>query len=52
MKGSFLETKPIKLVETAKIPVEKSNLGIAAVIPAYNLYELLFGDELKQRREK
>lgn len=51
IKGSYSETKPIRLVETDAIPVASENLGIAAVVPAYSLREILFSDELKKRRQ-
>ncbi len=50
MKGSFLDAKEIKVVETSKIPISLENVGIAAVIPAYRLHEILFSDELKKSR--
>lgn len=52
MKGSFNEIRPIKLVETRQTLVSTSNMGIAAVVPAYKLHKLLFNDELKNLREK
>jgi len=50
MKGSFQEARLVKLFETANAPGVESNIGISAVIPAYNLHELLFGKELKKIR--
>lgn len=50
MKGSFLDIQPVSAVETSKVPVAPSNMGIAAVVPAYKLHELLFGAELKKQR--
>lgn len=50
MKGSFGEARPIQIVETAKVPVATSNIGIAALVPAYKLHEILFGEELKNKR--
>lgn len=50
MKGFFGERRPIQLMETARIPVAVSNVGIAAVVPAYLLYDILFGKELSTLR--
>lgn len=50
MKGSFLDVQPLMVIETAKILGAPSSMGISAVIPAYKLHELLFGDELKKKR--
>jgi hypothetical protein len=50
MKGNYSEAKPIKLVETNVLPLAYENVGIAAVIPAYSLHEILFCDELRKFR--
>lgn len=50
MMGSFQDIQPIKIVETAKIPVASSSMGISCVTPAYKLHELLFGKEAKKSR--
>jgi len=50
MKGCYLDAKEIQVAETSKIPISLENVGIAAVVPAYRLYELLFSDELKKIR--
>jgi hypothetical protein len=50
MKGYFQEGKPLTILETTKTPGVELSLGISAVIPAYNLHELLFGEELKKLR--
>ncbi|MBM3712915.1 MAG: hypothetical protein FJW56_05715 [Actinobacteria bacterium] len=52
MKGSFNDIKPIKAVDTKVIPVSISNMGISAVVPAYRLYEILYGVEMKQYRNR
>ncbi len=52
MSGTFYDIKKVIAVETAKIPIAQSNMGIAAVVPAYQLYELLFGDELNKIRTR
>jgi len=51
MQGSFLDAKEIKVVETKKVPISLSSMGIAAVVPSYKLHEILFGEELKGRRD-
>ncbi|MGI8784146.1 MAG: trypsin-like peptidase domain-containing protein [Acidobacteriota bacterium] len=48
MKGTFNEQHPI---ETADPPKSVESLGIAAVVPAYQLHELLFGPELSALRK-
>jgi len=50
MKGYFNEPNFIKIFETAQTPGIQSSLGISAVTPAYNLHELLFGEELRKIR--
>lgn len=50
ISGSFLDLQPIAVIETATVPIARSNMGIAAVTPAYKLYEILFGSELKKHR--
>jgi hypothetical protein len=52
MSGSFRDLQRIELIETTKVPIAPSNMGIAAVVPAYKLHELLFGDVLRKIREK
>jgi hypothetical protein len=50
MLGTFTEANPITFIETATLPASKSSIGIAFVVPAYKLYEILFSDELKKYR--
>lgn len=50
MQGSFLDAQEIKVIDTKTTPISLSNMGIAAVVPAYKLYELLFSEELKRQR--
>jgi hypothetical protein len=50
MQGTFLDAQEIKIVNTKTTPVSRSNMGIAAVVPAYKLHELLFSAELRQQR--
>ncbi len=52
MSGSFLDLQPVKSVETSKTNIAPSNMGIAAVVPSYKLYEILFGKELTKQREQ
>lgn len=51
MSGTFLDAQPVRSVDTAKIAVAPSNMGIAAVVPAYKVLEILLGPELTIRRE-
>ncbi len=50
MKGTFLEAREIKVVETKKVAYAPSSMGIAAVVPGYKLHELLFSEEVKKSR--
>jgi len=50
MQGTFLDAQEIKVVNTKTTPISLSNMGIAAVVPAYKLHELLFSTELKRQR--
>jgi hypothetical protein len=52
MMGTFQQGTPIQVVKTDTIPVSVSNIGIAAVVPAYKLHELLFGEELRMMRKE
>jgi hypothetical protein len=52
MSGTFLDVQPVRAVETAKIDVAPSNMGVAAVVPAYKLLEILTGPELATRRDR
>jgi len=52
MSGTFLDQKEVKAVETVKTYLAPSNMGIAAVVPAYKLSEILFGNELSRLRRK
>jgi hypothetical protein len=38
------------VVETARVNVAPSSMGIAAVVPAYKLHELLFSADLMKQR--
>ncbi len=50
MQGTFLDAQEIKVVNTKTTPISLSNMGIAAVVPAYKLHDLLFSEELKRLR--
>ena len=52
VRGHFVDFSPLELgvVDEVKIPISSENVGIAAVVPAYHLYEILFSEELKKAR--
>ena len=50
MQGTFLDAQEIKVINTKTTPISLSNMGIAAVVPAYKLHDLLYSKELKQQR--
>ena len=50
MQGTFQDAQEIKVIETKQTPISVANMGIAAIVPAYKVHELLFSDELKQKR--
>jgi hypothetical protein len=50
MQGTFLDAQEIKVVNTKTTSISLSNMGIAAVVPAFKLHELLFSEELKRHR--
>ncbi len=50
MQGTFLDAQKIKVINTKTTPISLSNMGIAAVVPAYKLHELLFSTELRRQR--
>jgi hypothetical protein len=50
MMGYFGENRPIQFAQTAVTPYSTSNNGIAAVVPAYKLREMLYSDELNTQR--
>lgn len=52
MIGHYSGMKPVELLKTNAFPLAaRENLGIAGVIPAYSLHEILFSDEVKNRRQ-
>jgi hypothetical protein len=50
MKGFFSDFQTIKIENTDTILVAQLNMGIAGVVPVHQLHEILYGDELKQKR--
>jgi hypothetical protein len=50
MMGAYQDVKPLSVAFTSPVPVSQSSMGIAAVVPAYKLHEILFGTELRTRR--
>ena len=50
MQGTFLDAHEIKFIDTKTTPTSLSNMGIAAVVPAYKLHDLLYSKELKRQR--
>ena len=52
LKGYYSAGHPIRVIEAAEVPVGLSNNGIASVVPSYLLHDILFSDELTERRKK
>lgn len=53
MKGYFQENNPIKFVNTsAMTPTSTNNIGVAAIIPSYLLFDIIESSELQAFREK
>lgn len=52
MKGAFQEGQAIRMIQTAAVPVSVANIGIAAVVPSYQLRDILFSAALKEMRSK
>jgi hypothetical protein len=50
MHGSFNKGWPIEVIQTKSTTISWSNMGISAVVPAYKLHEILFGEELVTQR--
>ena len=48
MKGFFNEYGQISFAVTEKTPIAILNSGIAGVTPAYQLHEIIFGEELEK----
>lgn len=51
MQGFFNDFEPIGVVQTNAVPVAKLNSGIAGVVPAYLLHDILYSDELRSKRK-
>ena len=52
MKGYFTNFTEVKQMETRTDSYSSQNVGIAAVIPCYQLQEILFGEELTKIRKE
>ena len=52
MSGRFNDAIAVEAMSTSIIPIVRANLGIAGVVPAYKLQEILFSPELAEFREK
>ena len=52
MIGHFLNPNEVKMVNSSPTPFAFENAGIAAVVPAYLLQEILFSPELVSFRKK
>lgn len=52
MSGRFNDAIAVETVSTSATPFVRPNLGIAGVVPAYKLHEILFSSELVEFREK
>lgn len=51
MMGSFLNPSEIRTMNTSATAISVENAGIAAVVPAYLLHDILFSEKLKSTRE-
>lgn len=52
VKGFFRDWSEIKVVNARLTPIAPDNNGIAAVVPAHYIREILYSDELKELRVK
>jgi len=50
MKGSFLNTNEVVVVNHSTVAISKENAGIAAVVPSYLLNEILFDQSASSHR--
>jgi len=50
MQGTFMDAQEIRAIDTAKIPISVASMGIAAIVPAYKLRELLETEAAKKAR--
>jgi hypothetical protein len=51
MKGTFAEPRPMSVSQNGAAGVAKQNLGIAAVVPAPLLWDILLGEPLTKLRD-
>lgn len=52
MKGSYQHMTPIQVVQNAPVPVAAQNMGIALVVPAFLVREVILGSELSNLRSR
>ena len=52
IKGSFLSASEIGVVGKTEELYSSENVGISAVTPAYKLKEILFSNDVIERRNK
>lgn len=52
MQGRFDDQQPIQAIQTDIVHVSRSSAGIAAVVPAFKLHEILFNEEMKSARDR
>ena len=50
MKGTFQEAKPLTVLDTKKVAASFSTLGIAVVVPAFKVHELLYRADVSAKR--
>lgn len=50
IKGYFSDWSEVKVVNSVAMPVSRSNVGIAVVVPAYYAYDMLFSEQEKRIR--
>lgn len=51
ISGTFLNLQPIRAIGTTPIAGASSNIGIAAIVPAYKVMEILSGPALMAKRQ-
>ncbi len=51
MKGTFLNMNQLQVINTTNVPFSMENVGIAAVVPAYKLKEILFSQDAVEIRK-
>ena len=50
VSGRFNDIIPVQAIQTDVIPAVNPNTGIACVVPAYKIYDILFSDEMLKFR--